>query len=85
VSQQTVAAIGATADEAKRATDAVRSEVPFLAGGADLIIAGTPEECIERVRKTVAMGATTLVLSFGRNPAIASLELFAERVLPAFR
>ncbi|HZR84377.1 MAG TPA: TIGR03560 family F420-dependent LLM class oxidoreductase [Candidatus Binatia bacterium] len=85
VSQQTVAAIGETPADAKRAADAVRAEVPFLAGGDDLMIAGTPDECIERVRKTVAMGATSFVLSFGRNPSIASLELFAERVVPAFR
>ena len=85
ISQQTVAAIGATEAEARRATAAVRAEVPFLAGGDELIIAGTPDECIERVRRTVAMGATSLLLSFGRNPPVEMLELFAGTVLPAFR
>jgi F420-dependent oxidoreductase-like protein len=85
ISQQTVAAIGESEAAAKAATDAVRAEVPFLAGGDDLIVAGTPDECIERVQRTVAMGATTLILSFGRNPAIADLELFSERVIAAFR
>jgi F420-dependent oxidoreductase-like protein len=85
ISQQTLAAIGETEAEAKRATDTVRSELPFLSGGDDLIIAGTPEGCIDRVRRTVDMGATTIVMSFGRNPTIPALELFAERVIPAFR
>lgn len=85
ISQQTVAAIGETEDEARRATADVLAEVPFLAGGNDLIVAGTPEQCAERVRKTIAMGATTLLLSFGRNPSLHALELFAERVLPSFR
>ena len=85
ISQQTVAAIGATEDEARRATDAVLAEVPFLSGGRDLIIAGTPEQCIERVRQTLEMGASTLLLSFGRNPSAETLELFAERVVSAFR
>jgi F420-dependent oxidoreductase-like protein len=85
ISQQTIAAIGETEAEARRATDAVLAEVPFLSGGRDVIIAGTPEECIERVKQTVAMGPTTLVMSFGRNPSIETLELFAERVMPEFR
>lgn len=85
ISQQTVAAIGENEAEARRASDAVRAEVPFLSGGDDLIITGTPEECIERVQRTVALGATTLILSFGRSTRLAALELFAERVLPAFR
>jgi F420-dependent oxidoreductase-like protein len=85
ISQQTVAAIAETEAEAKRATDAVLNEVAFLAGGRDLIIAGTPQQCIERVQKSVAMGATSFVLSFGRNPSLEALELFAEQVIPAFR
>jgi alkanesulfonate monooxygenase SsuD/methylene tetrahydromethanopterin reductase-like flavin-dependent oxidoreductase (luciferase family) len=55
------------------------------AGGRDLIIAGTPEQCIDRVRQSLAMGITSLVLSFGRNPRVEMLELFAERVVSAFR
>ncbi len=85
VSQQTIAAIGENEAEARRASEAVRAELPFLNGGDDLIIAGTAEECIERVQRNAAMGITMLVLSFGRRTSVASLELFAERVLPAFR
>lgn len=85
VSQQTLGAIAETEAEAQRATEAICAELPFLSGGSDLNITGTPEQCVERVRKSVAMGATSFVISFGRNPRIETLELFAERVMPAFR
>ena len=85
ISQQTLGAIAETEAEAQRATEAICAELPFLSGGGDLNITGTPEQCIERVRKSVAMGATSFVISFGRNPRIETLELFAERVMPAFR
>jgi F420-dependent oxidoreductase-like protein len=74
ISQQTIAAIGADEAQARAATAAV----------LDLAITGTPEQCIERVRKSLALGITTFVLSFGRRPRSDALELFAERVLPAF-
>ncbi|MBM4242894.1 MAG: TIGR03560 family F420-dependent LLM class oxidoreductase [Deltaproteobacteria bacterium] len=85
VSQQTLGAIAESEDEARRASEAVRAELPFLSGGDDLAITGTPEQCIERVQKSIDMGATSFVISFGRNPQVAMLELFAERVIPAFR
>jgi F420-dependent oxidoreductase-like protein len=85
ISQQTIAAIGANEATARRATDAIRAELPFLSGGDDLIIAGTPDECVKRVERSAAMGITTLILSFGRVPSIEALELFAEKVMPAFR
>jgi F420-dependent oxidoreductase-like protein len=84
ISQQTVAAIGESEQQARAATELVRSEVPFLSGGDDLALTGTAEQCIERVEKSIARGITTFVMSFGRRPRIEALELFAERVLPAF-
>src|SRR5690606_24757164 len=60
-SQQTLAAIAQSEDEAKAATAAIEAEIPFLSGGSDLIVAGTPEQCIERVQKTIDMGATSLI------------------------
>jgi len=85
ISQQLLAAIGETETEARVATERVCAELPFLSGGDDLIIAGRPEQCIERVQKTIDMGATTLMLSFGRRPSVETLELFASEVMPAFR
>ena len=85
ISQQTTAAIGATQAEAQRAKEKILADLPFLGGGKDWIIAGTPEQCIERVQKTINAGATTLLLNFGRNPAPEALRIFAETVMPAFR
>lgn len=85
ISQQLLAAIGETETEARVATERVLSELPFLSGGEDLIIAGRAERCIERVQKTIDMGATTLILSFGRQPRIETIELFATDVISKFR
>lgn len=85
VSQQVLAAIGETETEAKVATERVVGELPFLSGGDDLVIAGRAEQCIERVQKTIDMGATTLMLSFGRRPSIETLEMFASEVMAEFR
>ncbi|MDG2303555.1 MAG: TIGR03560 family F420-dependent LLM class oxidoreductase [Candidatus Binatia bacterium] len=85
ISQQLLAAIGETETEARVATERVCAELPFLSGGDDLIIAGRPAQCIERIQKTIDMGATTLMLSFGRTPSLEALELFAAEVMPAFR
>jgi len=85
ISQQTLAAIAESEDEARRASDAIQAELPFLSSGRELIIAGTPEQCIERVQRSLDMGVTSLILSFGRNPRVETLELFAESVVAAFR
>lgn len=85
ISQQTTAAIGSTEIEAKRAKEKILSELPFLGGGEDWIIAGTPDQCIERVQKTIDAGATTLLLNFGRNPSPETIQMFAETVIPTFR
>lgn len=84
ISQQLLAAIGETETEAKVATERVTGELPFLSSGDDLIIAGRPEQCVERVQKTIDMGVSTLILSFGRRPSIESLELFASEVMSKF-
>lgn len=85
ISQQVLGAIGETETEARVATERICAELPFLSGGEKLIIAGRPAQCIERVQQTIDMGATTLLLSFGRRPNLPALELFATEVLPAFR
>jgi F420-dependent oxidoreductase-like protein len=47
-------------------------------------IAGTPGECIQKINAFVALGVTSFIFYFTWNE-MASLELFAERVLPAFK
>jgi hypothetical protein len=44
-----------------------------------------PDEIIERLKKNVAMGITTFIMSFGRHVGAESLRLFGKEVFPAFR
>jgi hypothetical protein len=37
------------------------------------------------LRKSVAMGVTTFIMSFGRHVTAESVRLFGEEVLPALR
>jgi F420-dependent oxidoreductase-like protein len=85
ISQQTIGAIGASKDEARQRTEAVHQEVGFLTGAPELCPTGTPDEIIERVKKSLALGITSFVISFGRHVTADSLRLFAKEVLPAFR
>jgi F420-dependent oxidoreductase-like protein len=85
VSQQTVAAIGLSADEARRRTEEVHAEVGFLTGAPELCPTGTPDEIVARLRRSIDLGATSFVMSFGRHVTAESLGRFAREVLPAFR
>lgn len=48
-------------------------------------LVGTPEQCIARLRTYIDVGIHTFFLLFSDMPSLASLELFAQEVLPAFR
>src|SRR5262249_13609252 len=85
VSQQTLAAIGASAGEAERLTAAVHEEVGFLSGAPELCLTGTAAEVIAGVRTNLGLGITSFVVSFGRRDFVAQLKLFAREVIPAFR
>ena len=85
ISQQTIAAIGDTREEANRRTERVHQEVGFLTGAPGLCPTGMPNEIIERVNKNIASGITTFVMSFGRKVDVESLRLFGKEVIPAFR
>lgn len=85
ISQQTIGAIGLSKDEARRRTEEVHQEVGFLAGAPELCPTGTPDEIIARVKKSIAMGITTFIVSFGRHAATEAVKLFAREVIPAFR
>src|SRR5436853_80486 len=58
ISQQTIAAIGDTRDEANRRTEQVHQEVGFLTGAPGLCPTGMPNEIIERLNKNIASGIT---------------------------
>jgi alkanesulfonate monooxygenase SsuD/methylene tetrahydromethanopterin reductase-like flavin-dependent oxidoreductase (luciferase family) len=46
---------------------------------------GTPEQCVARLQEYVALGIHSFFLVFPDLPNLASLQLFAAAVLPAFR
>lgn len=85
VSQQTIGAIGLSKAEAKQRTDEVHQEIGFLTGAPDLCPTGTPKEIVERLKRSVAMGITTFIISFGRHVTAESVRLFGREVIPAFR
>jgi len=85
VSQQTIGAIASSRAEAKRRADAVHEELGFLTGAPDLCPTGTPDEIVGRLQRSVAMGITTFIVSFGRKVTADSVRLFAREVIPAFR
>jgi F420-dependent oxidoreductase-like protein len=85
VSQQTIAAIASSRDEAQRRTAEVHQEVGFLTGAPDLCPTGTPDEIVRRLQRNIDMGITSFIMSFGRHATGESLELFAREVIPAFR
>jgi len=85
VSQQTIGAIGRSADEARRRTEAVHQEIGFLTGAPELCPTGTPAEIVSRLRQSIEMGATTFIMSFGRHAAAEDVRLFGREVIPAFR
>jgi F420-dependent oxidoreductase-like protein len=85
ISQQTVGAIALSRDEATRRTEATLAEVGFLTGAPELCPTGTPDEIIGRLKKSIALGITSFVISFGRHASAESVRLFAREVIPAFR
>ena len=85
ISQQTIGAIGKSAEEARRQTEAVHAEIGFLTGAPELCPTGTPDEIVARLKQSLAMGITSFVVSFGRHATAQSVKLFGEEVIPAFR
>jgi alkanesulfonate monooxygenase SsuD/methylene tetrahydromethanopterin reductase-like flavin-dependent oxidoreductase (luciferase family) len=48
-------------------------------------LVGTPEQCVTRLQAYVTLGIRTFFLVFPDLPDLASLQLFAAAVIPAFR
>jgi 5,10-methylenetetrahydromethanopterin reductase len=48
------------------------------------VIAGPPERCVERIREVAAAGATNLIVSQFVNDPLEFMEIFADRIAPAF-
>jgi len=45
-------------------------------------LAGTPDECIEKIERYVDLGIRLFILRFGGVPETGDMELFAEKVIP---
>jgi 5,10-methylenetetrahydromethanopterin reductase len=56
--------------------------VDFLARRS--VIAGPPQRCVERIREVAAAGATNLIVSQFVNDPLEFMEIFADRIAPAF-
>jgi alkanesulfonate monooxygenase SsuD/methylene tetrahydromethanopterin reductase-like flavin-dependent oxidoreductase (luciferase family) len=48
-------------------------------------IAGTPDTCIEKIKKLAALGISHFSLWFLDYPSFDGIKVFAEQVIPAFR
>ncbi|MEO6025841.1 MAG: TIGR03560 family F420-dependent LLM class oxidoreductase [Candidatus Binatia bacterium] len=85
VSQQCLVVLGENeADARAKADKAAQIYGGHMGAGGPLSIAGTAEQCIEKIHAHVALGCTMFVMEFfGRDPREPA-RLFAERVLPAF-
>ena len=73
--------IGRDREEYDRAAKALK--LPHTAY-LDARIAGTPEECIQRIQAFVELGVTEFIHYFTYEE-LRSVELFATQVIPAFR
>jgi alkanesulfonate monooxygenase SsuD/methylene tetrahydromethanopterin reductase-like flavin-dependent oxidoreductase (luciferase family) len=74
----TDAALQAPLDDARR-------RLSFFGDVDAIATVGTPDRCIETLRRKVAQGITYFVCLFTDGGQPATVRLFGERVLPAFR
>jgi F420-dependent oxidoreductase-like protein len=76
----------APTDEALRAPlEDARRRLSFFGDVDALATIGTPERCIETIRKKIGQGITYFVCLFTDGGQPQTVRLFGERVLPAFR
>ncbi len=86
ISQQCLVVIGEDEADARAKNEkAAAIYGGHMGAGGPLSIAGTAEQCIEKIEAHRALGCTMFVIElFGRDVREPA-RLFAERVLPAFR
>ncbi len=82
VSQQTMVVIGKDSADAQAKVEKAQA---IYGGHLGQGIAGTPQECIAKIRAHVAAGCTMFVIEFFGRDTRDPARLFAETVLPAFR
>ena len=65
--------------------DDARKRLSFFGNVDDIATIGTPDRCIDTLRKKVAQGITSFVCLFTDGGQPETVRLFGERVLPAFK
>ncbi|GIW42454.1 MAG: hypothetical protein KatS3mg076_3031 [Candidatus Binatia bacterium] len=86
VSQQCLVVLGETEKEAAaNAEKAQRIYGGHMGGQGELAISGTPDVCIEKIRRHLELGCRMFVIEFFGKDTRVPARLFAERVMPAFR
>ena len=82
VSQQTMVIIGKDAADAQAKVERARA---IYGGHLGSGIAGTPQECIDKIRAHVAAGCTMFIIEFFGRDTREPARLFAETVMPELR
>ena len=81
VSQQTMVVIGNDAADAQAKVEKAQA---IYGGHLGQGIAGTPQQCIDKIQQHIAAGCTMFVIEFFGRDTRAPARLFAETVLPVF-
>ncbi|MBI3781947.1 MAG: hypothetical protein HY270_00950 [Deltaproteobacteria bacterium] len=55
-----------------------------MGGSGPLSIAGTAEQCIDKINAHIELGCTMFVIEFFGRDTRQPARLFAEKVMPAF-
>ena len=82
VSQQTMVVIGKDAADAQLKLEKAQA---IYGGHLGQGIAGTPQQCIDKIQQHIAAGCTMFVIEFFGRDTREPARLFAETVLPAFK
>jgi F420-dependent oxidoreductase-like protein len=85
MSLQDLVVIAADDIALKPLLDDARRRLSFFGNVDEIATIGTPDRCIETLRRKVAQGITYFVCLFTDGGQPETVRLFGERVIPAFR
>ncbi len=85
ISQQTVCVIAKNQHELKEKLPKAQQRYGFFGNVEKLGIVGTPDKCVEKIKKDIAKGITKYTIFFSDIMKEETLKLFAQEVIPEFR
>jgi len=85
LSLQDLVVIAPTEAALEAPLDDARTRFAFFGNVDEIATIGTPERCVETIRRKVAQGITYFICLFTDGGQPDTVRLFGERVLPAFR